>query len=307
MSHAAAFASSPTSAPHELALFPPGTTVHEGKLRSGLRMRWYEIGSPDRPAALFIHGFPELAVSWTHQFAGLCDSYRLIAPDTRGYGGTDAPPWFWQYTLRRVARDAAELLALIGVNKAHLVGHDMGSAIAWEAAQNFAGSFRSLAIVNGPCLPLMFRNAAKQAGPSSYVWKMLMPYYFNNYAKRDPEFMLRDAFHRDADHERVFSPDVIEAYAKHVRRRGVPAVNYYRACTVFPTLRLKPVHMPVRLIWGENDPWVGNFFREPSTYQSFVDQIDSVLVPGKGHFVQQQAPEPVNAALREHFRRADAR
>jgi pimeloyl-ACP methyl ester carboxylesterase len=305
MSRAESLVLSPASPPNELALFPPGTTLHEGTLHSGLRMRWYEIGSADKPAALFIHGFPELAVSWTHQFAGLCDSYRLIAPDTRGYGGTDAPFWFWQYTLRRVARDAAELLALLGIDNAHLVGHDMGSAIAWEAAQNFPRSFRSLAIINGPCLPLMFRNAHKQAGPSSYVWRMLMPYWFSNYATRDPEFMLRDAFHRDADHERVFPPDVIEAYAKHIRRRGVPAVNYYRACAVFPTFRLKPVHMPVRLVWGENDPWVGDFFREPATYASFVDEVDSVLVEGKGHFVQQQAPEPVNAALREHWRKVD--
>jgi pimeloyl-ACP methyl ester carboxylesterase len=306
MTRAESLAFSPSDLPNELALFPPGTTMHEGRLRSGLRMRWYEIGSADKPAALFIHGFPELAVSWTHQFAGLCDSYRLIAPDTRGYGGTDAPFGFWLYTLRRVARDAAQLLELVGVQSAHLVGHDMGSAIAWEAAQNFPRSFRSLAIVNGPCLPLMFRNAAKQAGPSSYVWKMLMPYYFNNYAKRDPEYMLRDAFHRDADHERVFPPEVISAYAKHVRLRGVPAVNYYRACTVFPTLRLKPVHVPVRLVWGENDPWVGDFFREPATYASFCDKVDSVLIEGKGHFVQQQAPEPVNAALREHWSRVDA-
>jgi pimeloyl-ACP methyl ester carboxylesterase len=61
----------------------------------------------------------------------------------------------------------------------------------------------------------------------------------------------------------------------------------------------------VRLIWGEHDPWVGNFFREPATYRAFVKDIDSVLLPGKGHFVQQQAPNEVNAALRELWQRAD--
>lgn len=281
--------------------------MHEGTLRCGLHMRWYEIGDADKPAALFIHGFPELAVSWTHQFAELGDQYRLIAPDTRGCGGTAAPFWFWQYTMRRAALDAVELLELVGARDAHLVGHDMGAAIVWEAVQRFPRSFRSLSVVNGPCLPLMFRNALKQAGPSSYVWRMLVPYLFDSHARRDPEFMLRDAFHRDADHERVFTPEVIEAYAKHIHRRGVPAVNYYRACAYFPTFRVKPVHLPVRLIWGENDPWVGDFFREPETYASFVDDIDSVLIEGMGHFVQQQAPGPVNRALREHWQRSDAR
>lgn len=296
-----------TALPNELSLFPPGTTLHEGTLRSGLHMRWYEIGAADKPAALFVHGFPELGVSWTHQFAGLADRYRLIAPDMRGYGGTDGPRAFWHYRLREAARDCIELLDLIGTGPAHLVGHDMGAAVTWEAVMRYPHAFRSLTIINGPCLPLMFRNAHKQAGPSSYAWRMFVPFWFSESTRRDPERMLRDAFHRDDDHHRVFTPEVIEAYAKHIRRRGVPAVNYYRACTFFPSLRLSPVTMPVRLLWGEIDPWVHEFFRKPETYASFVREVDAVLLPGKGHFVQQQAPDEVNRALAEHWARADAR
>lgn len=297
--------SSHTSSSNELHLFPHGTRLCEATLRSGLHMRWYELGPTDKPAALFIHGFPELGVSWTHQFAGLASEYRLIAPDTRGYGGTDGPRAFWKYTMRHAATDAVDLLAQLGVERAHLVGHDMGAAVVWEAVQRYPRSFRSLAVINGPCLPLMYRNALKQAGPSSYVWRMFVPYWFSETSRRDPEHMLRDAFHRDADHERVFPPEVIAAYAAHIRRRGVPAVNYYRACGLFPTFRTRRVRLPVRLIWGEHDPWVGDFFREPATYRSFVKDIDAVLLPGKGHFVQQQAPTEVNVALREHWQRAD--
>jgi pimeloyl-ACP methyl ester carboxylesterase len=290
--------------PNELSLFPAGTIMREERLRSGLMMRWYEHGPKDAPAALFVHGFPELAVSWTHQFAGLADRYRLLALDTRGYGGSDAPFWFWSYSMRKVARDCVDLLDAIGVDRAHLVGHDMGAAIVWEAVQHFESRFRSLAIVNGPCLPLMYRNVFKQAGPSSYVWRMLVPFYFESYAKRDPEYFLRDCFHRDDDHRRVFTPEVIEAYAKHIRARGLPAVNYYRACAYFPTFSLYPVHIPVRLIFGEHDPWVGAFLRDPKTYAGFVQQIDSVLIEDKGHFVQQQAPEEVNEALHGLWSRA---
>ncbi len=294
-------------APDELALFPPGTQLHEGPLRSGLTLRWYELGPRDRPAVLFVHGFPELAVSWTYQFAGLADRYRLIAPDLRGYGGSDAPRAFWQYTLRAAATDLVELLARCEVGRAHLVGHDMGSAIAWEAAQRFPKLFRSLAILNGPCLPLMLRNAHRQAGPSSYVWRMLVPFWFDALARRDPAFILREAFHRDDDHRRVFTPELIDVYAQHIHRRGVPAVNYYRACAFLPTVRLRPVCVPVRLIWGEIDPWVHEFFRRPDTYAAFVREIDLVLLRGKGHFVQQQAPDCVNRALREHWERVGAR
>lgn len=286
-------------------MFPSGTRVHHSQLRSGLCVRWYELGDPDKPAALFVHGFPELAVSWTQQFKGLSDQFRLIAADQRGYGGSDGPRAFWKYTMRRAALDAVELLEVAGVERAHLVGHDMGAAVVWEAVQRYPGSFRSLSVVNGPCLPLMYRNALKQAGPSSYVWRMFVPFWFSESARRDPEFMLRDAFHRDDDHRRVFTEEVIAAYARHIRRRGVPAVNYYRACGLFPTFRLREVALPVRLIWGEHDPWVGEFFRDPATYSAFVKQIDSVLIADRGHFVQQQAPDEVNAALREHWLRAE--
>ena len=280
--------------------------MREDTLRSGLRVRWYELGDPAKPAALFVHGFPELAVSWTHQFRGLADRFRLIAADQRGYGGSEGPRAFWKYTMRHAARDAVELLEIAGAPRAHLVGHDMGAAVVWDAVQRFPASFRSLAIVNGPCLPLMYRNALKQAGPSSYVWRMFVPYWFSESSRRDPEFMLRDAFHRDDDHKRVFTDDVIAAYARHIRRRGVPAVNYYRASALFPTFRLRKVELPVRLIWGEHDPWVGDFFREPATYRAFARDVDSVLIPGRGHFVQQQAPAEVNAALAEHWTRAEA-
>lgn len=289
---------------NELSLFPEGTRMHDRRLASGLTMRWYELGPQDAPAALFVHGFPELAVSWTHQFAGLSDRYRLLALDTRGYGGSDAPFWFWSYTMRKSARDCVEILDAMGIERAHLVGHDMGAAIVWEAVQHFQNRFRSLAIVNGPCLPLMYRNVFKQAGPSSYVWRMLVPYYFESFAKRDPEFFLRDAFHRDEDHKRVFTDEVIDAYAKHIHARGLPAINYYRACAYFPIFRLYPVDIPVRLIFGENDPWVGAFLRNPATYSGFVKNIDSVLIRDMGHFVQQQAPAQVNDALHGLWSRA---
>ncbi len=299
--------STPACAPDELALFPPGTRLNEGRLRSGLQLRWYELGPSDRPAVLFVHGFPELAVSWSSQFAELAESYRLIAPDMRGYGGSGAPRAFWKYTLRTAAKDLIELLAHRGIERAHLVGHDMGAAIAWEAVQRFPAAFRSLSILNGPCFPLMLRHAHRQAGPSSYVWHMLVPFWYSAVARRAPAYVLGKAFHRDEEHRRLFTAELMDAYAKHLRRRGVPAVNYYRACVMLPTVRLRPVKLPVRLIWGEIDPWVHEFFRKPETYARFVDEIDVVLLRGKGHFVQQQAPAAVNAALREHWHRVDAR
>src|SRR4051812_31159197 len=65
--------------PDELALLPPGTTMHEEKLRCGITMRWYERGPRDKPCAILLHGYPEIAMSWKHQLRGLSETHRVVA------------------------------------------------------------------------------------------------------------------------------------------------------------------------------------------------------------------------------------
>lgn len=288
--------------PNELALFPAGTRMQEGVLRSGLRVRWYERGDRTKPCVLLLHGFPELALSWRNQLAGLGDDFFVVAPDMRGYGGSAGPFWFWRYTLGELARDPVDLLALLGVERAHLVGHDWGAAVSWESAARFPRSYHSLSIINCPPLPFLYRNVDKQLVRSSYALKMLLPYLWNRDAMRRPYDFVRAAFHIDEAHKLVFAEADIDAYARHMAR-GMRSINYYRAGMLLPPLRLRKVEVPTRLVWGMADPWVHAWFGEPSHYRKFVRQIDAVQLPGIGHFAQQQAPEQVNAALREHFQK----
>jgi pimeloyl-ACP methyl ester carboxylesterase len=290
--------------PNELSLFPEGTRMHEGTLRSGLRVRWYERGDRTRPCVLLMHGFPELALSWRKQLEGLSDEYFVVAPDMRAFGGSEGPYWFWRYTLGQLARDPVDLLALLEISQAHLVGHDWGAAVAWETAARHPQHFRSLSIVNCPPLSFLYRHVDKQMVRSSYALKMLVPYLWNHDAKRRPEVYVRAAFHIDKEHERVFSESDIAAYSRHMAR-GMRSINYYRAGMLLPPLRLRRVTLPTRLVWGMADPWVNAWFGEPAHYSSFVDRIDAVQLPGVGHFAQQQAPAQVNDALREHFRKHD--
>jgi epoxide hydrolase 4 len=293
------------SIPDELALFPEGTRLQEGQLRSGLRVRWYERGDRAKPCVLLLHGFPELALSWRKQLEGLSDDYWVVAPDMRAFGGSEGQFWFWHYTLGSLAKDPVDLLALLGVKRAHLVGHDWGAAIAWEAAARFPAPFRSLSIINCPPLPFLYRNVSKQSVRSSYALKMLLPYVWTRATMRQPELYVRAAFHIDEAHQRVFSEADIAAYARHMGR-GMRSINYYRAGMLLPPLRLRRVDIPTRLVWGMADPWVHPFFGEPEHYRGFVKQIDAVQLAGIGHFAQQQAPLEVNRALREHWQRVDA-
>ena len=100
---------------------------------NGIHMRYAEAGSG--PLVLFCHGWPESWYSWRHQLAAVSAAgFRCVAPDMRGYGGTEAPEPIDQYTLYHLVGDMAELVKALGETKAVIVGHDWGAPVAWHAA-----------------------------------------------------------------------------------------------------------------------------------------------------------------------------
>jgi pimeloyl-ACP methyl ester carboxylesterase len=87
------------------------------------------------PPVLLLHGFPELAYSWRHQFGPLAAAgHRVIAPDMRGFGGTSAPEPIEAYDVLALTGDVTRLLDALGLEEAILVGHDWGADVAWKTA-----------------------------------------------------------------------------------------------------------------------------------------------------------------------------
>jgi len=94
-------------------------------------------GAEDAPVIVFVHGWPELSISWRHQlptFAGL--GFRAIAPDMRGYGRSSVYPRHEDYALEHIVKDMIELLDGLGREKAVWVGHDWGSPVVWSLASH---------------------------------------------------------------------------------------------------------------------------------------------------------------------------
>jgi pimeloyl-ACP methyl ester carboxylesterase len=289
----------------DLAYFPSGTQTYVGCLASGLRVRWYERRPTDDAATvLCLHGFPELAVSWREQFAGLADRYRVVAPDMRGYGGTDAPSRIRDYNLELLTRDVVELIDALGVDKVHLVGHDWGAAIAWEVGQRHGDRLHTLTAINCPPIQIMLKQLRRldQLRRSWYMVLFQLPYL--------PERMLNEEtvprlFKAGACNRSPFGPAQLEPYLRQVRERGLPGLNYYRAAIRRWPGRLTPIDVPTRLIWGMRDPALGPWFTDPALYQGFVSKFDRALIDCAGHFPQLEAPDQVNAALREHFEQVE--
>ena len=292
----------------DLAYFPPGTETYVGCLFSGLRVRWYARGPAGAPTVLCLHGFPELAVSWREQLAGLGDSYRVVAPDMRGYGGTEAPTRVRDYDLDVLVRDVVELIDALGVEKVHLVGHDWGGAIAWEVAQRHGDRLHSLSVLNCPPVQIMLRGLLRpeQLKRSWYFAFFQLPYLPERSLTRDPEGVVRRVFRGSARNQAPFTTERMEPYVRQIRERGLPGLNYYRAGLRHRPRRLGRIRVPTRLIWGLRDAALGPWFADPQLYLGFVDHFDRVVIEEAAHWVQQEAPEAVNDALREHFEHADA-
>src|SRR5947209_8114539 len=91
----------------------------------------YEITGEGRPVVL-IHGFPDSGRLWRHQVPALAEAgFRVIVPDLRGYGRSDKPVDVDAYALQFLAADVLAVMGDAGVERAHVVGHDWGAAIAW--------------------------------------------------------------------------------------------------------------------------------------------------------------------------------
>jgi pimeloyl-ACP methyl ester carboxylesterase len=117
-----------------------------------IHMRYAEAGSG--PLVLFCHGWPESWYSWRHQLKAVSEAgFRAVAPDMRGYGGTQAPEPVDQYTLFHLVGDMAELVKALGETKAVIVGHDWGAPVAWHAALWRPDLFTAVSAMSVPYSP----------------------------------------------------------------------------------------------------------------------------------------------------------
>jgi pimeloyl-ACP methyl ester carboxylesterase len=117
-------------------------------------------GAEAAPLIVFVHGWPELSVSWRHQlpcFAAL--GFRAVAPDMRGYGRSSVYAGHEDYAIEHAVADMLELLGALSREKAVWVGHDWGSPVVWSIASHHPETCAGIAslcvpyLANGFCLP----------------------------------------------------------------------------------------------------------------------------------------------------------
>lgn len=113
-------------------------TITENAIKTARHTTFYlSAGPEDGPLIIFVHGWPELSLSWRHQLPAMASlGFRGIAPDMRGYGRSGIYDEHGAYAQEEVVTDMIELLDNLGHEKAVWVGHDWGSPTVWNIASH---------------------------------------------------------------------------------------------------------------------------------------------------------------------------
>ena len=262
-----------------------------------------EAGEGDA-VALCLHGFPECRYSWRFQLPALAAAgWRAVAPDLRGYGGSSRPEARDAYRIEHLVADAAALFDACGARRRLLIGHDWGAMIAWSFAMQRTRPLDGLVVMNVPH-PAVFRHVLRhswaQRRRSWYVAFFQLP--------RLPEALLTagraravaQAFSGMAVNKSAFPPDVLEHYRRNALLPGAMTamLNYYRAnfAGLSKDASAAPmIDVPTLMIWGEEDTALGLELTEG--YGPYVADFTLERLPGVSHWVQQEAPDAVNARL----------
>jgi pimeloyl-ACP methyl ester carboxylesterase len=128
---------------------------HEYAHVNGIRLHYVTAGSGE--LLLFLHGFPDFWYLWKEQIAHFSQSYRVVAPDLRGYNLSDKPADVAQYRLPVIVEDIRALLDHLGQRPIVLVGHDWGGAVAWEFAARYPDHLAKLIIFSTAPLDIIRR------------------------------------------------------------------------------------------------------------------------------------------------------
>ena len=268
---------------------------------NGLRFRANADGPPTGELFVLLHGFPEGAASWTRQVAGLARAGALaVAPDMRGYGGSDAPAGVESYRLADLVEDVAGIIKAFGRDVAHVAGHDWGALVGWFFAgihPEMTKTLTVLSVGHPATLGAATAGDEDQKARSRYIRLFLTEGKAESVLAEDDFRRLRAMF---GD---VVPRPVVDGFVKSLSRPGrlTAALNYYRANLSkdrwWAGLR-SDLHVaaPTILLWGDQDPALGRLQAE-STAQHIAGDFRLEVLEGAGHWLQFDRADEVTRAL----------
>ncbi len=204
----------------------------------------------------------------------------------------------------------AGLIDASGARSTLLIGHDWGAIVAWYFAMRKLRALEGLVIMNVPhpaAFERALRTSWRQRGRSWYAFFFQLPWLPERMlAARDGRWLV-DALRNTSNRPDTFPDEILEQHRRAVREPGAARamVNYYRALARGGGRRQRrlgypTIETPTLMIWGEEDVALG--VETTHGTDRFVSDLQLRFLPGVSHWVQQEAPEVVNAMLEAWLR-----
>ncbi len=295
---------------------------------NGIELNIAEQG--EGPLILMCHGFPESWYSWRHQFQALADAgYHAVAPDMRGYGDSDKPQSASAYNQVEVVKDIIGLIDALGHETAIVFGHDWGAPTAWSCALHHPDKITAVGALSVPFSPrgeVPPLDMLKKVFEDQFFYQL----YFQQEGVAEAEFekdirtALRKFYHmgsgqmdlttlqpKPADADLLSDlPDPqqmgawlsaadLDFYVAEFSKSGMRGpLNYYRNLNL--TWQLTEgaptrINQPAMFIAGDKD---GVILMAAQALQAMPEYVTDLrintLLPGAGHWTQQESPQETN-------------
>ncbi len=281
----------------------------EHRLVAANGARFHVAVQGEGPLVLLLHGFPQFWYTWRHQLVALAEcGYQAAAVDLRGYGASDKPPK--GYDTYTATADAAALVRSLGEERAVVVGQGLGAWIAWSMPALQPEATRAIAALSMPH-PIVARHGSltdsAQRRASAYLIGLQWPFLAERRMTRGDSEVRRLLTAWASPSGDYPTEEDVRQYADAMALPFVAhsAAEYYRWIgrnqlrwdgPIFNRRVSVPIDVPVLHLHGIDDGCMlehgaersGRFVRGPYTYRP---------VPGAGHFLTEEAPDVVNAAL----------
>lgn len=270
----------------------------------GLKLHYREAGSGT--PVILLHGWPQTSLEWERVMGGLAGQFRLIAPDLRGAGSSDKPQQ--GYDKRTMAGDIAALMDHLGIENAHIVGHDFGATVGYAFASQYRERALSLAILE-MVLPGFGYEQVMQMTPQGGLW------HFSFHLTPDlPEMLIAGKEREYLTYflqNYIYDPSSIpqaeiDAYVRDYSAPGSlrATLNYYR--TIFQDAEdnraagRQKLTIPVLALGG-----VLSLGEMTKVFASEIaEDIQGGAVDRCGHWLPEERPDHLIEVLPAHFSRA---
>jgi haloacetate dehalogenase len=266
----------------------------------------------DGPPLLLLHGYPQTHLIWHRVAPLLASEFTVVLADLRGYGDSDKPaPTAGEpeYTKRAMAADQVSLMRQLGIDRFGVVGHDRGGRVAHRMALDTPSAVERLAVLDIVPTRYTFEHVDAAFGLGYFHWFFLAD--GNGIPERllaaEPEFWIRSRMNSRHSGGAAFDPAAVDEYVRCFSDPAAIAASCadYRAAANADLVHDNAdagrlLECPLMVLWGEHS-LVGRMYDPIEVWRGYGADVTGRALPSD-HYVPEEQPELVAAAVREFFR-----